>query len=442
MLGFFRLGSMGAGLLGGLALVGAFGGCGPQNGSCSADGHTVLNPDGSPSGTTCTADQACATDGTTAGCAACDPAQCLQGNDCIAGYYAYADAITNNTAVKTTACRLKCNAPTDCPFDYTCVASDSGQGYCAKDRVSPFVGHDYMPKDNGEAAGGSPWGDPCDPTKGLDSNPDCDMSQTFWCYGVSPTDANAFCTQFQCTDDADCPGGWWCATVNDSPSVTASKRTDWGTTTTVCLPRADDQKPGSYCAPCKSDVDCPKNGDTAQHCTSADANGGSETVCAPECATDDNCPADQKCSDPGTGTSVCVPRAGTCKGDGTLCSPCHSDADCAAGAGGYCVQADYSTEHFCTAPTDTCTYSQTTGYADDCPKLSDLPAAINPPNTTTDGIGCSYSPSQGIPLKQCYAGNVFGLGCYTYHCSGQGGSCFQASDCCSGKCNTSQQACL
>jgi hypothetical protein len=440
MLGFFRLGSVGAALVGGLALVGAFGGCGPAAGTCSADLHSVVGPDGSMSAT-CAADESCAVEGSSAGCAKCDPTQCLQGNDCISGYAQKSDYLAGDASKKTTACRLKCSTPTDCPFNYTCVADDNGQGYCTKDRTPAAVGADYTPTTKGEPAGGSPWGDACDPTKGLDQNPDCDSADYFWCYGVSPTDGNAFCTQFQCSDDADCPGGWWCATVNDTPNVTTSKRPDWGTTTTVCLPRAYNTKPGSYCAPCKSDVDCPKNGDAAQHCVSADGSGGAETVCSTECQNDGNCPFDQKCVDTGIGVSTCVPRAGTCKGDGSLCSPCHSDKECQAGAGGYCVNADYSTEHFCTAPTPTCTYSSTTGFSDSCPKLADLPASVAPPNTTTDGIGCSYQSSMGIPLKQCYGGNVFGLGCYTFHCAGAGGTCFQGSDCCSKKCDATNQVC-
>jgi hypothetical protein len=436
MLGFFRMGSMTAALFAGFALLGAFGGCGPGAGTCSGDLHSVIGADGATVAT-CGTDEACATTGSSAGCAKCDPTQCLPNNDCVAGWANYDDAVAKNPDNETTTCRLTCTAPSDCPFDYHCMMSDAGKGYCVKDRTPPFLGTDFVPKTPGEAAGAEPWGAPCNPTNGYADNPDCDTNQSFWCYGTSPTDGNAFCTQFQCTDDGDCPGGWWCATVNDQPNVTAAKRLDWGTTTTVCLPRLYDTKPGSYCAPCSSDLDCPKNGATPQHCVSADANGGQEQVCATECDTDNNCPVDQWCQDVGIGVNVCVPRAQTCKGDGSFCSPCHSDDDCQPN-GGYCVLADYSTEHFCTAPTPTCTYSSSTGFNDTCPTL---PAGAKPPNTTTDGVGCSYTASLGIPLRQCYGGNVFGLGCYTYHCSGQGGTCYTSSDCCSNSCDTLNNAC-
>ncbi len=373
----------------------------------------------------------------------CDPTQCLQKNQCVKGYANYDDAVKADPTVATTECRLVCTAPTDCPFNYHCVGGGTTEAgtvsYCVKDRTPAFLGKDFTAASSGEAAAGAPWGVPCDPTKGLDSNTDCSTTESFWCYGTSPTDANAFCTQFQCGDDGDCPGGWWCNTVNDQPSVTGGRREDWGKagTIAVCMPRAYNTKPGSYCAPCKSDVDCPKNEGAAQHCTAADGASAKETVCAAECTDDKNCPFDQACMDAGLSSKVCLPRAATCKGDGSFCSPCHSDVDCDPN-GGFCVAADYSTEHFCTAPTPTCTYNSTSGFTDTCPALPDT---AKPPNSTTDGVGCSYSAATNIPIKQCYGGNTFGLGCHTYHCSGTGGTCFQNSDCCSNLCNTAQQTC-
>ena len=445
MLGFFRFASFGAGiaLLG--ALASTSGGCGPATGTCSSDNHQVLDANGAVIAT-CTSQQACATPSTGAGgCAVCDPTQCLPGNTCITGWVNYNDAVAGNTANQTSECRLSCKAPTDCPFNYHCFDPGSGNAYCVKDRTS------YKPPTGatGESAGGLPWGAPCSPQKGFSSNSDCDSSQSFWCYGISPTDANAFCTQFQCNDDGDCPSGWWCGTINDSPNVTTTKRGinplnstyNWGSTTTVCLPRTYNLIPGTYCAPCKSDVDCPTNKGSAQHCVSADGNGGTEKLCAAECAGNSNCPLDYKCADPGSGTTVCLPRAATCTGHGGFCDPCHSDKDCGSG---FCFLADYSTEHFCTAPTPSCTLGST-GFSDSCPTL---PQAARPPNTTTDGVGCTCTGNSqcmsGVPLNQCWAGGQFGLGCYTYHCVGAGSGCSVNSDCCSNKCANSggTNACL
>ncbi len=441
MLGFFKYGSVVA--AGGLIVALGIEGCGPASGTtCSADLHTVLDGTGKVAAT-CKATEACVVNAGTSGCALCDPTQCLKGDDCVTGYNDYDDATKADATITTTSCRLTCTQQSDCPFNYHCLSggntSDSGKvNYCVADRAPSFTPTGtFVPAQKGEAAAGAPWGVPCDPTKGLDTNSDCDTNQSFWCYGTTPTDANSFCTQFQCNDDGDCPGGWWCNTINDTPSVTVGKRGDWGTTISVCMPRVYNTKPGTYCAPCSADVDCPTNEGAAQHCVNADGASAPETVCAVECQSDANCPYDQACTDTGLSSKVCLPRAQTCKGDGSFCSPCHSDADCTtATSTAYCVQADYSTEHFCTAPTPTCTFDTT--YHDSCPPL---PALAEPPNTTTDGVGCSYSSASGIPLMQCYAGNVFGLGCYTFHCSGADGSCEQNSDCCSNKCNTTAQTC-
>jgi hypothetical protein len=35
-------------------------------------------------------------------------------------------------------------------------------------------------------------------------------------------DTNAFCTFIGCRADSDCPGGWWCARVDDAPNASSS----------------------------------------------------------------------------------------------------------------------------------------------------------------------------------------------------------------------------
>jgi len=382
MFNALRMTSVAATLAAGFALVGVFGGCsGP----------------------------------------ACDKNLCLPDNVCITGYDNYDLAVAADATKSNEKCRLPCAAPEDCPFNYHCMAGgkdSTGQAinYCVKDRASVFLGADYTPKTSGSPAASAPWGAPCDPTKGLDQNADCDTAQLFWCYGVSNTDANAFCTQYSCADDGDCPGGWWCATVNDQPDVRGAKRTDWGSAgvTSVCLPRTYNLKPGTYCAPCKSDIDCPKNDNVAQHCVSTDGAGGAELACAAECANDKNCPLDYQCVDAGVGSNVCVPRAGTCMGDGSFCAPCHSDKDCESG-NGFCITADYATEHFCTTKSGVaCTVSNNQLTAQ-CP-------STHPP--TAAGVSCSYSANAfDFPKDQCFGLVNFGTGsnaaevggCWTKH---------------------------
>ncbi len=299
----------------------------------------------------------------------CDEKKCLPNNKCITGFDTAADQAANDPKKATLKCRLMCDPPDLtkasaqdlCPSNYHCnaggtVKSDgSTASYCVPDRTA------Y----NKPATGKGQWGASCNPQQGFETNPACDTDQNFWCYANSPDDGDAFCTQIQCTDDLDCKGGYFCATINQSPSATTAKRSFGAAqTTTACLPRAWNLAPNTRCGGCKTDIDCPLNLGRPQHCVGADANGGPEKVCAVECINDKNCTLDAKCAAPAEGpnlvstnaTGVCLPRASSCKGDGGLCSPCSSDKDC---TNGFCINADYSTERFCTFKSTTpCTSTQ------------------------------------------------------------------------------------
>lgn len=281
--------------------------------------------------------------------ATCESSSCPEANSCVVGFDTQADEAAGDLSKQTTKCRLLCSIGPDdrsiasqdkCPPNFHCSAGGASGGgavaYCVPDK------HSYP-----LSVTAGRWGAPCNPAEGIDGNPSCDLENGFWCYGISPTDARAFCTQYGCAEDADCRGGYWCATVNKKPNVTTLKRS-YGAdaTTTVCLPRAWSPWQGSYCSPCSSDVDCPMNEGLRQHCVSADGAEGGERICAAECTTDRNCNLDGHCGTAaGTEVRVCLPRAGSCRGDGGLCSPCRSDADC---PDGYCLEAGISSERFCT----------------------------------------------------------------------------------------------
>ncbi len=237
--------------------------------------------------------------------AGCDSAKCLTGNSCI--------------AVKgETKCRLQCTAQT-CPFNYSCVVNEEGKGYCAENKTKLTE------------VKGQQWGAPCNASGGLDANPSCDTSQQFQCFGESPSDANAYCTRYNCSDDSDCAGGFWCATVDKHPDVTTLART-FNETIKVCKKR-------DFCSPCTRDLDCSPQVDGRPSKCVKDAKG--QGLCSRACDTDQACiRPDVKCDQ-----NACVPRAGQCKGDGSLCSPCQSDADCKNG--GLCLTAEYSTERYC-----------------------------------------------------------------------------------------------
>ena len=277
----------------------------------------------------------------------CVSSQCLAGNKCL------------DDGTGDVQCRPVCTSQADCNWNYTCTETPSHELFCAPDK------HSYK---NGKGV----WGDSCNPMGGVDDNPDCDWSQGFGCYATSPTDASAFCTQIYCKSDADCRGGYWCATVNLAPNADTATRSE-NKTYTVCEPR-------DYCATCTYDVDCVGTEGVAEHCIE-DIHGGH--YCTPECTEASNCDNEAQCitlnqkalCSKGAGTCVCAAIPRECVGDGKLCSPCRSDADC---KNGLCVQADYSTEHFCTVTSGVaCTVDMTTGVlTDECPSSDEATVPI------------------------------------------------------------------
>ena len=309
---------------------------------------------------------------------------------------------------------------------------------------------------NTPAPAGGPWGNPCwsvDSAYGVTDaglpkvpemgNKACGTALGFGCYGTTTTDANAFCTKFGCGSDADCTQGWWCSTVNQTPNVESDKLA-LGATRTVCLPR-------TYCSPCASERDCapPQMANpTLTHCL-PDSHG--TNLCAPVCATQSNCPLDAACvaqwsmCTPGAGKAcstdddcplaagiyqhcdskhctpecasdagcaagqscqlvrTCMPRAGACVGDGSFCSPCRSDADC---AGGYCIDASpYSTERFCTTKSSALACDPQLDDPVGCPKPTrgsnwkgtHCFESRRPPNTEFQCYGVVTLGGMGVP---------------------------------------------
>ena len=310
--------------------------------------------------------------------ATCDRAQCAPGNTCIA------------PAGSAPQCARACATHTDCPFNYHCDANLGGTSpYCVLNTKT-------FPSKPGQ------FGAPCLPTNGFQNNPACDTADGFWCNAKSPLDGAAYCTFFGCALDTDCGAGFYCGKENKYPNAASAQIQD-GTTVSVCLPR-------QYCSPCATDVDCaPANG-APQHCV---AGTDTATFCVPECHTDAECPLDATCASR-ENFGACTPRAGVCKGDGALCSPCRSDADC---TGGYCVPAYNSTEHFCTMKSGvTCSYASSGQIIDQCPSST----------RATPNVGCSTTGVQAnMPPDQCLGEVQQGLddsgnpayveGCWTVH---------------------------
>jgi hypothetical protein len=317
----------------------------------------------SKAGAVAGADPACTADAIPL--AMCDPSACDALNTCVCA-----------DDGKSASCKRTCSSQSDCPFDYFCNDA-SPKTYCQS--MTFPGGSPIVKRDRGQ------WGYACDPQKGEAGNSDCDTAQGFACWGRNPTDASAFCTTIgQCSQNSDCPGGWWCATTNVQPNVTTSKlELDANAVRPVCLPRA-------YCSPCEQDHDCPVTPDgVAQHCITDDAGHG---FCTTECETA-NCAPDARCrADDVANVKVCYPNAGVCVGDGSFCSPCRSHADCAtANEGGFCLESSFSHEHFCSArDTTTCVAGQKpTG----CPAL--------PQGVKNKSVECAPTGDPLEPPGQC-----------------------------------------
>jgi hypothetical protein len=306
----------------------------------------------------------------------CDPTQCAPKNECIPD------------ATGVAACRIGCETHTDCPFNTQCLTS-APRSYCVKQTTQ------VDQKPTGQ------WGYPCLPSGGLEGNPACSAETGFACYGAGTTDALAYCTQYDCAEDLDCAGGFYCATINVAPNVRNDRRT-FGKTRSVCLKR-------SYCSPCAGDIDCPVVDGQQSLCTTDDVG---DSYCTTRCTSTANCRLDAACNGVAPdGSKVCRPRAGVCKGDGSLCSPCRSDVDCPKG---FCIKAGYSPETFCSVkaasdcPAPTMGGSITKG---ECPAF---------PAKKATQIGCeAVDGNNEIPRNQCVGLIEFGdtgdIACYTIH---------------------------
>jgi hypothetical protein len=290
-------------------------------------------------------------------CATCVTASCPTGNVCVDGQ-----------------CSLLCTRHSDCPEELgfrcaTGVADDgSGQAQVCRPGAVP------------RALGG--YGASC----GLHLDADCDATQGFICPGRQ-NDVDAFCTKLDgCTDDSGCPSTMYCgsmarrgcvrltydcATQSDCDSFPSFTCSPDGTGRKFCTheeschTQPDDCAlgfacqslagaaarydlaracvPRRACAPCHADLDC---ADPGSACL-PDQNG--EGFCTRTCE-----PGGTSC-DPGASCvatargNYCVPRSGSCHGDGTSpCSACRDNGDC--GPQGRCQLIEETRERFCIEP--------------------------------------------------------------------------------------------
>jgi hypothetical protein len=303
----------------------------------------------------------------------CVDSECAAGNKCI--------ALAGDVRCRKT-CSSNTDANTSCPFGYNCEdPASTGTAFCVQSEARRTDGQPLQSKPTGQ------WGSPCVATKGL-HNPDCDVDQGFLCYAQLPTDAQAYCTRYDCTKDDECGPGFWCSTINRTPNADTPKRGGIGDVQSVCLRR-------TFCATCGADVDCPDVAGTHQHCI----HDNGISFCAPECTGAGTCPTEAKCILANLGsTMICYPRSKACVGDGSICSPCRADSDC--GDDGVCIKGDYTTEKSCAKKASSC---------------SACPTSIKTPPVS---VGCLKEATDTQPANYCFglysiAGEPSDIGCYS-----------------------------
>jgi hypothetical protein len=305
----------------------------------------------------------------------CDDSKCAAGYKCL-------------TLDGEKECRKTCSSNSEsgsCPFGYTCTDTLSGESpFCVQSTAVRDDGQPLVKKPSGQ------WGWACQANLGFE-NEGCDTEQGFYCYGISPTDGDAYCTRYECTDSAECGPGFWCGQINRKPNVTTTKRSAPGDVQNVCLRR-------TYCATCTSDVDCPTVGGRAQHCVDVEDDGGSK-ACMPECDSDQACNNEAYCADVGLDAKVCYPRAKACVGDGSLCAPCRVDTDC--GDDGVCVKGQYTTERTCAKKSTSSCGTRDELKRGSCPESVDL-------NNKAVGVACLGAVFDEVPADYCHG--VYAIG--------------------------------
>jgi len=235
----------------------------------------------------------------------CDPAKCAPGNICVQD-----------------RCMLACARHTDCPDGYDCRSVES-QLVCVANQ---------MPVDVGQ------FGTGCglDPTVCADG---------FVCIGGQGTPA-AYCTRASCADDTECPGNYYCATMDvaaprdggvadTGPKHDGSVETPNYVVAQMCVKR-------NFCAPASALVDC----NDPQALLRTDSHGRS--YCLKTCSGLDpnGCGGGNGCLRMDGGYE-CWPRAMTCATSHSFCSRCTSSKDCPAKS--YCTDTG-SGEPYCTKP--------------------------------------------------------------------------------------------
>lgn len=337
----------------------------------------------------------------------------------------------NVCAGEPVECHLKCVKHTDCPHGYGCgelPAPDDGGMLSVCVPVEPSTseggygtkcGDDYAkctqegficPGNHGDTETS------CTKLDGCESDSDCPSA--YWCGSLRD---RACIGNKECESDADCASveGASCAALDAEGKVKRCKLD------TFCHTSPDDcPKPGggerytcstlgdptgdklvvqrracvprTYCSPCENDADC------TEPTAACIDNGNGEKFCSTQCSPSGfTCDPSASCESVGD-DFYCVPKSGSCKGDGGSCAACRNDADC--GPAGLCYVSPSSRERFCMAPCD----------ADkSCP---DTPGGM-PQGCCTDPASCGSLLDYCVPdYYPSVSDSRYAMGCWISPC--------------------------
>lgn len=249
----------------------------------------------------------------------------------------------------------------------------------------------------------------------------CDSEAGFVCISAGEGDTDSYCTKPACTEEADCPSGYTCSETREprlpcsadcglpaappgedciaADEIGAGKiyqcDSTAGLVLRVCLQR-------DFCNECETDADCAarpgqlcaRGPDGVKHCT---------VLCSPGAGS---CPwgASTTCEvfDEELGQPTCGHRFGSCRGDGSSCTPCTDDGDCPRG---FCTGSSFSGERFCFDEEAACVCDPGVGNCSGggCP-------------LTPGGLEMNCVPrTTGAPPSVCFGGFTSGasrLGCW------------------------------
>jgi hypothetical protein len=287
----------------------------------------------------------------------CTPDKCLPGNtcvgnacvlkcakhsDCTDGQQACEPAKEDDTMADVMVCtatglapvgtpcpfNTECGAVTGCPDGKSCDYTQCGGAACTKNDAA--CGMDAACRIG-----------TC-PDKSACVVPGCAQAACtpLKCKTTGVGDALAYCTKLDCTDDAQCPGGYSCAIARDPHLICGlmpakGNSADCGKTSEPCIDPATFGMDGNTlfegsiclmrkecilndrCSPCATNLDCTIQGQTC-------VKSGAGNHCLRTCLKTTDCPDGTACV-----TGSCQPLyAGGCEGKGEFCAPCLNDEDC------------------------------------------------------------------------------------------------------------------